>query len=53
LASKHPDDIKKLVVKQKSEWLELWDTCKMEQEKRAVETEDKKKVSDIKKNLGI
>jgi hypothetical protein len=23
LASKHPDDIKKLVVKQKSEWLEL------------------------------
>jgi hypothetical protein len=53
LARKHPDDIKKLVTKQQLEWLELWDIYQMEVEKKEVESEDEKKIGDIKKNLGI
>jgi hypothetical protein len=53
LATKHPDDIKRLVVKQKAEWLELWDIYKMEVEKKNVASKDEKKIDEIKKNLGI
>lgn len=53
LASKHPDDIKKLVAKQQKEWLELWDLYFLDSEKEKVKSEDDKKIEDIKKNLGL
>ena len=53
LASKHPDDIKKLVAKQQKEWLELWDLYFLDSEKEKVKWEDDKKIEDIKKNLGL
>ena len=52
LASKHPDDIKKLVVKQQKEWLELWELYVIE-EKTKKQWEDEQKIDDIKKNLGL
>ena len=53
LAKEHPDDIKKLVSKQQSEWLELWDLYKSEEVKNAVEEENKEKIDDIKAGLGL
>lgn len=53
LASKHPDDIKKLVVKQQKEWLELWELYVIEVEKTKKQWEDEQKIDDIKKNLGL
>lgn len=53
LAKKHPDDIKKLLKKQQTEWLELGDLLKSEQESKWKEEEDKKKIDDIKANLGL
>ena len=44
LAKQHPDDIKKLVAKQQSEWLELGDLYKSENENKVVEDENKSKI---------
>lgn len=53
LAKQHPDDIKKLVAKQKSEWLDLWDLYKAENENKMKENEDQSKIDDIKAWLGL
>ena len=53
LAKEHPDDIKKLVAKQQSEWAELWDLYKSEQENKAVEDDNQNKIDDIKAGLGL
>jgi hypothetical protein len=53
LAKEHPDDIKKLVWKQQSEWIELWDLYKSELENKSIETENQNKIDDIKAQLGL
>jgi len=53
LAKEHPDDIKKLVAKQQSEWIELGDLFKAENENKAVEDENQDKIDDIKAGLGL
>ena len=53
LAKEHPDDIKKLLAKQQTEWLQLWDLYRAEQEAKAKEDEAKKKEEEIKKSLGL
>ncbi len=53
LAKKHPEDIKKLLVKQQKEWLELWDIYKSEAEKNAREAWNQEKIDDIKSQLGL
>ncbi len=53
LTQEHPDDIKKLVVKQQKEWTELWDLYKSEEENKGKEEENQEKIDDIKANLGL
>lgn len=53
LAKEHPDDIKKLVAKQKAEWTELWDLYKLEKENKTIENENQNKIDDIKAGLGL
>lgn len=53
LAKEHPDDIKKLVAKQQSEWIALWDLYKSEGENKAIEEENQDKIDDIKAGLGL
>jgi len=53
LAKEHPDDIKKLVAKQQTEWIELWDLYKSEDENKWIEDENQDKIDDIKANLGL
>lgn len=53
LAKQHPDDIKKLLKKQQTEWMQLWDLYKAEAENKGKQDEDKKKEEDIKKSLGL
>ena len=53
LAKEHPEDIKKLVVKQQAEWIELWDLYKAEQENKSIEQENQDKIDDIKAWLGL
>ncbi len=53
LAKKHPEDIKKLLIKQQKEWLELWDIYKAEAEKNERESENQDKIDDIKASLGL
>lgn len=53
LAKEHPDDIKKLVAKQQSEWIALWDLYKSELENQSIESENKSKIDDIKASLGL
>lgn len=53
LAKEHPDDIKKLVIKQQTEWLELWDLYKSEKENKNIEEENQSKIDDIKAWLGL
>ena len=53
LAKEHPDDIKKLVAKQKAEWLELGDLYKVEEENKEIEKQDEEKINDIKAWLGL
>ncbi len=53
LAKEHPEDIKKLVVKQQSEWFELWDLYKSEEENQNFEEENQNKIDDIKAGLGL
>lgn len=53
LAKEHPDDIKKLLSKQQSEWIQLWDLYKSELENKWKEEEDKDKINDIKAGLWL
>ncbi|MDA9129349.1 hypothetical protein N9J72_02635 [Candidatus Gracilibacteria bacterium] len=53
LAKDHPEDIKKLLTKQQTEWLHLGDLYKSELENKGKEEEDKQKEEDIKKSLGL
>ncbi len=53
LAKDHPEDIKKLLVKQQTEWLQLGDLYKAENENKAKENENKAKEDEIRKSLGL
>jgi len=53
LAKDHPEDIKKLLVKQQTEWIHLWDLYKAELENQWKQEEDKAKEDEIKKSLGL
>ena len=53
LAKDHPDDIKKLLAKQQTEWLQLGDLFQSELENKALEDENKKKEEEIKKSLWL
>lgn len=53
LAKDHPDDIKKLLAKQQTEWLQLWDLYQSELKNKASEEEDRKKEEEIKKSLWL
>lgn len=53
LAWKHPEDIKKLVLKQQREWLIIWDLYRSDEEKASVEEWEKEEIDNIKKNLGL
>jgi len=53
LAKEHPEDIKKLLAKQQSEWAQLWDLYQAELENKSKEEEDKAKEEEIKKSLGL
>lgn len=53
LAEKHPEDIKKLVQKQQSEWIELWDLLKSDLENKEKEVENQDEIDNIKAELGL
>ncbi|PIE85543.1 hypothetical protein CSA08_01420 [Candidatus Gracilibacteria bacterium] len=53
LAKDHPDDIKKLLKKQKIEWIQLGDLYKSELENKKREEESQDKIGDIKASLGL
>lgn len=53
LASEHPDDIKKLLAKQQSEWIQLWDLYHAERANDDKKEEDQWKIDDIKSQLGL
>ena len=53
LAKDHPEDIKKLLTKQQTEWIHLGDLYKSELENKSQEDENKKKEEEIKKSLWL
>lgn len=53
LAKDHPDDIKKLLSKQQTEWIQLGDIYQSELENKGKQEEDKAKEEEIKKSLGL
>lgn len=53
LSKEHPDDIKKLLIKQQKEWLQLGDIYKMEQETKLREGKDEQQIDDIKSQFGL
>lgn len=53
LAKQHPDDIKKLLKKQQSEWLQLGDLYESEKVNKGKQDADKAKEDEIKKSLGL
>ncbi len=53
LAGKHPEDIKKLLAKQKKEWLQLGDVYTAEKAKQEVEQKEAWAIDDIKAQLGL
>ncbi len=53
LAKDHPDDIKKLLTKQQTEWLQLGDLYKSELENKVLEDQNKQKEEEIKKSLWL
>jgi len=53
LAKQHPDDIKKLLKKQQTEWIQLGDLYKAEAENKWKQDADKAKEDEIKKSLGL
>lgn len=53
LAKDHPEDIKKLLTKQQTEWVQLGDLYRSELENKGKQEEDKAKEEEIKKSLGL
>ncbi len=53
LAGKHPEDIKKLLTKQKKEWIQLGEVYIAEKAKKEVEQQDAWAIDDIKAQLGL
>lgn len=53
LAKEHPEDIKKLVLKQQKEWIELGELLFADRENKAIESENQDKIDDIKAGLGL
>lgn len=53
LSKEHPDDIKKLLVKQQKEWLQLGDLYKMEKADKQKQNEEKKQIDDIKSQFWL
>ncbi len=53
LAKEHPDDIKKLLKKQQSEWIQLWDLYQSELANKAKQWEEQNKIDDIKAQLWL
>ncbi len=53
LAKDHPEDIKKLLAKQQSEWVQLWDLYRAELANKGKQEEDQAKQDEIKKSLGL
>lgn len=53
LSKEHPDDIKKLLVKQQKEWLQLWDLYRMEKADKQKQNEEKKQIDDIKSQFWL
>lgn len=53
LAKDHPEDIKKLLTKQQSEWLQLGDLYRAELENKNMEADNKAKEEEIKKSLWL
>ena len=53
LAKEHPDDIKKLLKKQQTEWLQLGDLYRAELENKKKQDEEQDKINDIKAQLGL
>lgn len=53
LSREHPEDIKKLLVKQQKEWLQLGDLYKMENEDKEKQEKDKKQIDDLKNQFGL
>ena len=53
LAKEHPDDIKKLLKKQQTEWLQLGDLYRAELENKKKQDKEQDKINDIKAQLGL
>ncbi|MDQ7009241.1 MAG: hypothetical protein Q9M94_03030 [Candidatus Gracilibacteria bacterium] len=53
LAKEHPDDIKKLLKKQQSEWIQLGDLYKSENANKEKQKGEQSKIDDIKAQLGL
>jgi len=53
LAKEHPEDIKKLLVKQQNEWTELGEIYEREQVQNAQQSEEASQIDDIKAGLGL
>ncbi len=53
LAKEHPEDIKKLLTKQQTEWIQLGDLYESELENKAKQDDAEAKQEEIKKSLGL
>jgi hypothetical protein len=53
LAKEHPEDIKKLLVKQQNEWNELGEIYEREKVQNAQQSEEADQIDDIKAGLGL
>jgi len=53
LAKEHPEDIKKLLKKQQTEWVQLGDLYQSELANKAKQSEEADKIDDIKAQLGL
>lgn len=53
LMAKHPEEVKKLVIKQQEGWIEMWELYRQAEQEAEVEWEDKQKIDDIKAWLGL
>lgn len=53
LAWEHPEDIKKLLSKQQSEWIQLGEVYENERKKTSQADEDRKKLEEFTKDLGL
>ena len=53
LAKEHTDDIKKLVEKQKNEWIELWELYFIADKSEQMAKDDQAKIDDIKSQLWL